>query len=89
MFFIYNILLLIGTIIFLPFILIALLFVKKFRFGFFKKLGLFESNDGFKETQNILIHAVSVGEVNAVENFINKVLKNTNKNEHKIFIISD
>lgn len=86
MFFVYNILLLVGVIIFLPLILIALLSVKKFRFGFFKKLGFFEGKDDFKETENILIHAVSVGEVNAVENFINKVLENTNRNEHKIFI---
>lgn len=86
MFFIYNILLFLGAIIFLPFLLIALLFVKKFRFGFFKKLGFFKGKDDFKETQNILIHAVSVGEVNAVENFINKVLENINRSEHKIFI---
>lgn len=86
MFFIYNILQLIFVLICFPFILIALLFVKKFRFGFFKKLGFFEGKDDFKETQNILIHAVSVGEVNAVENFINKVLDNTNRNERKIFI---
>lgn len=86
MFFIYNILQLIGIIIFLPFILIAFLSVKKFRFGFLKKLGFFESKDDLKKTENILIHAVSVGEINAVENFINKVLENTNRNEHKILI---
>ena len=86
MFFIYNILQLIGVIIFFPFILIALMAIKKFRFGFFKKLGFFEykNNDNIK--QNILIHAVSVGEVNACENFINKVLDNTNRNEHNVFI---
>ncbi len=86
MLFIYNIFQLIFVIICFPILLILFLKVKKFRFGFFKKLGFFEFKDDFKETQNILIHAVSVGEINAVENFINKVLDNRDRNVSKIFI---
>ena len=86
MLFIYNIFQLIFVIICFPILLILFLKVKKFRFGFFKKLGFFEFQDDFKETQNILIHAVSVGEINAVENFINKVLDNRDRNVSKIFI---
>ena len=86
MLFIYIIFQLIFVIICFPILLILFLKVKKFRFGFFKKLGFFEFKDDFKETQNILIHAVSVGEINAVENFINKVLDNRDRNVSKIFI---
>ena len=86
MLFIYLIFQLIFVIICFPILLILFLKVKKFRFGFFKKLGFFEFKDDFKETQNILIHAVSVGEINAVENFINKVLDNRDRNVSKIFI---
>lgn len=86
MFFIYNILQLIGVIIFLPVILLAMLIVKKFRFGFLEKLGFFKYENKDSSSENILIHAVSVGEVNAVENFAHKILKDIDRNKHKIFI---
>lgn len=86
MFFIYNILQLIGVLIFLPVILLAMLIVKKFRFGFLEKLGFYKYENKGNSSQNILIHAVSVGEVNAVENFINKILKDIDRTKHKIFI---
>lgn len=74
MIFIYNFLLTILAIICLPIILIAFIVKPKFRAGFWQKLGFYKTElDKSKKT--ILIHAVSVGEVNAVENFV-KELKN-------------
>lgn len=71
MFIIYNFLLIILAIIFLPVILIAFIVQPKFRAGFWQKLGFYNLNlDKTKKT--IWVHAVSVGEVNAVEGFIKK-----------------
>lgn len=68
---IYNFVLIFAAIVLLPVILIALLLVPKFRAGFFTKLGFYNIKlDRAKKT--IFFHAVSVGEVNAVEALIKK-----------------
>lgn len=67
----YNLFLILVSIAFFPLIIIALIIVPKFRAGFWKKLGFYKSmfaND--KET--IHFHAVSVGEVNAIEALVRK-----------------
>jgi len=72
MYLIYNIL---FCIIFTPIALFASIFSKKFRSGFFTKLGFYS----FKNSEKTLwIHAISVGEVLAAEGLINK-LKEKNK----------
>lgn len=67
---IYNIVLILASIILLPLILIAILIQPKFRAGFFKKLGIY--NIKLENRHTIFFHAVSVGEVNALENLIKK-----------------
>lgn len=68
---IYNLVLIILSIILLPVIVIALAAVPKFRAGFFTKLGFYNIKlDRNKET--IFFHAVSVGEVNAIETLLKK-----------------
>lgn len=68
---IYNIVLISAAIVLLPVILIALLVVPKFRAGFFTKLGFYNLKlDRDKKT--VFFHAVSVGEVNAVEALIKR-----------------
>jgi len=71
MIFIYGIILPILAIVFLPFILAAFVIQPKFRAGFWQKIGFYKENKSEKET--ILIHAVSVGEVNAVENLVKRM----------------
>ena len=61
--FLYNLVFILATIIFLPVILIALILVPKFRF-YNIKLN--------QDKNTIFFHAVSVGEVNAVETLIKK-----------------
>lgn len=73
MIFIYNFFLILLSIIFLPIILIAFVIQPKFRAGFFKKLGFYKFNNLDKTKRTIFIHAVSVGEVNAVEELIKKI----------------
>ena len=67
----YGLILPILAVLLLPVILLAFLFVPKFRAGFWKKIGFYKTNKSNKKT--ILIHAVSVGEVNAVENFVKRI----------------
>lgn len=68
---IYNVVLILAAILLLPVILIALAAVPKFRAGFWTKLGFYKiSLDQNKKT--IFFHAVSVGEVNALETLIKK-----------------
>ncbi|MCR4881764.1 MAG: 3-deoxy-D-manno-octulosonic acid transferase [bacterium] len=84
MYFIYNLLVIVLLVLFSPIILIALVVKPKFRAGFFQKAGFYKSvpkNDGKK---TIVIHAVSVGEVIAVEKFI-KTLRDNFK-EDKIIL---
>ena len=74
MFFIYNFFLIALSIVFLPLILIAFIIQPKFRAGFWEKIGFYKFNlDRTKRT--VFVHAVSVGEVNAVEEFIKRVRK--------------
>ncbi len=54
-------------------ILLAFLIQPKFRAGFWQKIGFYPQNTSNKET--FLIHAVSVGEVNAVENLVKRIRK--------------
>ena len=66
---VYSALLVIFALLLLPVIVIALIVVPKFRAGFFQKLGFYYLNLPH-EKKTIWIHAVSVGEVNAVESLV-------------------
>ena len=68
---IYQFLLILSAIILLPVILIAFVIQPKFRAGFWQKIGFydFENKNGKK---TIVFHAVSVGEVNAVEALVKR-----------------
>ena len=70
MYIIYNIFLLIFLIVFSPIIIIALALKPKLRAGFFPKAGFYKKN--LCNKPSIWFHAVSVGEVNAVEGIIKK-----------------
>lgn len=72
MYFIYNLVLYSLLLLFSPIILIAMIIKPKFRAGFFQKTG-FYGKIGKENKKNIWVHAVSVGEVNAVCNFIKKL----------------
>ena len=74
MFFIYNFFLIALSLIFLPLILIAFVVQPKFKAGFWEKLGFYKFNLD-KNKRTIFIHAVSVGEVNAVEEFVKRMRK--------------
>ena len=67
----YGLILPILSILLLPLILLAFLIQPKFRAGFWQKIGFYKKNISNKDT--ILIHAVSVGEVNAVEQLVKKM----------------
>lgn len=73
---IYNFLLITLALILLPVILIALAFVPKFRAGLFTKLGFYPDFNLDRNKKTIFFHAVSVGEVNAVEALIKKTREN-------------
>lgn len=65
----YNIVTIAAAVVLLPVILVALAVVPKFRAGIFTKLGFYDIKlDHNKQT--LFFHAVSVGEVNAVEQLI-------------------
>ncbi len=68
--FFYNLFLILAALVLSPVILVALLIKPKFRAGFFTKLGFYHSKLEKKHT--IFFHAVSVGEVNAVESLIRR-----------------
>lgn len=68
---IYNLLFILVSILFLPLILLALIVVPKFRAGIWQKLGFYSSMSA-EDKQTIHFHAVSVGEVNAIEALIRK-----------------
>ena len=74
MFFIYNFFLVALSIVFLPLILIAFVVEPKFRAGFWEKIGFYKFNLD-KSKRTVFIHAVSVGEVNAVEEFVKRIRK--------------
>ena len=75
MYFIYNLILYFLIILFSPLIIIALIIKPKFRAGFFQKSGVYKKISKNFNQKNIWIHAVSVGEVNAVSNFVKKLRK--------------
>ncbi len=70
--FVYNILLIFAAILLLPVIAIALICVPKFRAGFWTKLGFYCGINLDHDKQTIFFHAVSVGEVNAIEALVRK-----------------
>ena len=90
---VYSALLVIFALLLLPVIVIALIVVPKFRAGFFQKLGFYYLNLPH-EKKTIWIHAVSVGEVNAVESLVketkarfqgcNIVLSTVTKTGHEV-----
>lgn len=71
---IYNIFVILFSILFLPFVLAAFWAKPKLRAGFIQKIGRYSK---FRKTNKnkftVLVHAVSVGEVNAVENFVKAI----------------
>ena len=73
MIFLYGIILPILALKLSLLILLAFIIQPKFRAGFVQKIGFYQKNISGKET--ILIHAVSVGEVNAVENLVKRIRK--------------
>ena len=70
--FVYNLFLITASIILLPVIIVALTIVPKFRAGFWKKLGFYGDLKLDKNKETIFFHAVSVGEVNAIETLVKK-----------------
>ena len=79
MYFIYNFLIICLVCLLSPIILIAMCIKPKFRAGFWQKIGFYKNIK--KENQkHIVVHAVSVGEVIAVEKFV-KTLRETFKEE--------
>ena len=70
--FVYNLFLITAAVALLPVILVALALVPKFRAGFWKKLGLYGDLNLDKTKETIFFHAVSVGEVNAIETLVKK-----------------
>lgn len=75
MYFIYNFLVLFLIILFAPIIIIAMILKPKFRAGFFQKLGFYK-NLVKTDKKHIVVHAVSVGEVIAVEKFVKTLREN-------------
>ena len=77
MYFFYNTLLVLASLILSPFVLIILILRKKYRCGFMLKCGFYPESKSFKklETRPIWIHAVSVGEVMATAPLINNIKK--------------
>lgn len=67
---IYNIVLIALTIIFSPLIIIAFIVCPKFRAGFFNKIGFYNFTSNGKK--NVVFHAVSVGEVNAIKEIVKR-----------------
>lgn len=67
---IYQLVLILLSILLFPLIILALLIQPKFRAGFWQKIGFYDYEKSDKKT--IVFHAVSVGEVNAVEALIKK-----------------
>lgn len=65
----YNIVLILLTIILSPIILLAFLIQPKFRAGFWEKIGFYSFDKKCKKTT--VFHAVSVGETNAIKDLVN------------------
>lgn len=72
MFFVYNLFLISLAVILSPLVAVAFAVQPKLRAGFFKKMGFYPENDWVKG-RSIWIHAVSVGEINAVEGLVKRI----------------
>lgn len=70
---IYNFLLILLSVIFLPVILIMFFIQPKFRAGFWEKIGFYSFNN--KNNKTTIFHAVSVGEVNAIQTLVKEYRK--------------
>lgn len=70
MFFIYNLILPVLALLCSPIIVFAFIVQPKFRAGFWEKFGFYKFNKNNKDT--IVFHAVSVGEVNAIEALVKR-----------------
>ena len=69
----YQVMLILLAIVLLPVILVAFVIQPKFRAGFWQKIGLYDFNKSdASNKKTIVFHAVSVGEVNAVEALVKK-----------------
>jgi len=77
MYFLYNVILMLGTVIFLPVILFKLVTVPKYRGGLTQKLGRLRKGvlRTIGSSRPIWIHAVSVGEVMAAHPLIRELKK--------------
>lgn len=77
MYFLYNVLLMLGTILFLPVILFKLLTVPKYRGGLTQKLGRLRKGvmRTIGKSRPIWVHAVSVGEVMAAHPLVRELKK--------------
>lgn len=71
MFFTYNIFLMFAVLLLSPVILLAYICVPKFRAGFVQKMGAYRLN--LKKRPTIWVHAVSVGEINAIEALVKTI----------------
>ena len=69
---IYQVLLIYLAAFLLPVIIVAFIIQPKFRAGFWQKIGFYNSDLKKSDKKTIVFHAVSVGEVNAVETLIKK-----------------
>ncbi len=65
----YNLILIILSLLLLPVIFVAFIIQPKFRAGFWQKIGFYKFNDK-KFEGSVVFHAVSVGEVNAVKSLV-------------------
>ena len=76
-YFVYNLLLIVGTLLFLPVIIFKLTTVPKYRGGIFQKLGWVRKDvkKVIAGGRPIWVHAVSVGEVMAVHPLIRELKK--------------
>ncbi len=77
MYFIYNIFLIVATVLLFPVILFKLVTVPKYRGGLTQKLGHLRKGvlNAIKGTRPIWVHAVSVGEVMAAHPLIRELRK--------------
>ncbi len=84
MIFIYNIIIILLAILFIPVIFIAFIIQPKFRAGFWQKVGFYKFEDK-KHEGTIIFHAVSVGEVNAIKELVKEY---QNKHPEKNIILT-
>lgn len=83
MFYLYNLTLGLFFPFFFIFMIVSLLFIKKWRKGFFKKLGFYKTSNVEKES--IIFHCVSVGETLAAVPLIKKMAE---RNKNIIFSVT-